>query len=367
MRADTLQHYRLTVLPLILKNVDDLNRLEFGGGIKNTQIIGLKTVWSGKLNDLRAVLWRQGQPMQVLDKTPVTDGSHTNSYSITFPTALSRRGDIVGADYYQFTGAYSGVRCTAVLWHNRKRSNLEGFPGDTDSIAREVNDAGEIVGNYIHNNHSPVSDSNDLPPGESGNHAFLISHGQVKTLWLGIAMGINNRGQIIGIQDEGDETNQRSKGVLWRHGRITFLKMQPTAINERGEIAGNKPLTEDTGRACLWRRGRTRLLCQQISHAYALNNQGQIVGEQESPHSTHTSRATLWHAGRNYDLNDCTPRPRGWVMEKAVGINDKGWIIGEGSIYRSLKDRIPSGQFTFLLTPLRGKRQALWHSGNGCS
>jgi uncharacterized membrane protein len=349
-RAHAPPRYRLTVLPLTVETNDVLDNIDFGGGIRDTQIVGLRTIQRGSLSDQWAALWRQSHPLRVLDRTPVTNDPQSNSYAITFPTDVNRRGIVVGAAYCRFSGAWSGSSCAAVLWRNGKRKNIPGFPGNTDSIALGINDLGVIVGNYTHNNHNPVNDMDDLPPGVGGNHAFLIRNGRVKNLWPGIALGINNRGWLVGVKDVGFDVSH-AKGVLWRKGRVTLLKMQPVAINERGEIAGNIPITEDTGRACVWRRGRVTFLSEQISHAYALNDRGAVVGERDDPASSHPARAALWRRGRAYDLNRCVGLPANWVLQSATGINDKGWIIGNGSIYKTPKDKQPAAYFSFLLTP----------------
>ena len=174
--------------------------------------------------------------------------------------------------------------------------------------------------------------------------------GHITRLWPGVARDINNQGWIVGVKDAGFNAS-RAKGVLWRNGHITLLSMQPVAINGRGEIAGNIPLTEDTGRACVWRRGRVTLLSKQISHAYALNDRGAVVGERADAALPHPSHATLWRQGRTYDLNRCVGLPANWVIQSAIGVNNQGWIIGNGGIYKTPKDKQPIRVFSFLLTP----------------
>lgn len=167
--------------------------------------------------------------------------------------------------------------------------------------------------------------------------------GRVKKLWPGLARGINNKEEIVGSGNGG--------GLLWQNGKITSLKMEPVAIDERTEIAGNILVTETTGKACLWRHGKLTRLSRQISHAYALNNQGQVVGQLGDDALPTPPCALLWQDGKTYNLNRCVSLPRGWVLEKALGINDHGWIIGEGSIYKTPKGKQAVKSFTFLLTP----------------
>ncbi len=344
--ADARPRYRMTVLPLLFPSLIEMDAKSlFGGGINSQgQIVGLITVRSGKLSSPRTALWQKGRSLQILDKTPITADQDDSNRSLTFPTSINTQAAVAGGHYYRFSGAYSGGGGMAYVWRCRKMTLLRGFPMDSDSLALGINDIGEIVGNYTYNPHSPYPA--DPPPEDSvfGKHAFLIRAGHVLTLWPGIARSINNHGQIVGTRDGGDYTQYRDRGVLWRKGHITLFQMQPVAINERGEIAGNIPLTEDSDKACLWRKGRITRLSHGPSHAYALNNHGQVVGEQ-------ANQAVVWQFGRTDNLNRCVLLPKGWHLESALGINDKGWIIGEGSIHASPKNRGTVRHFTFLLTP----------------
>src|SRR3984893_14491645 len=59
----------------------------------------------------------------------------------------------------------------------------------TNTVARGINDAGQIVGSYV--------DSSGI------SHAFLYSGGTYTTLPAGAATGINDYGQIVGYGDYG--------------------------------------------------------------------------------------------------------------------------------------------------------------------
>jgi len=366
--ADAPPRYKMTVLPLSVGGHDQLDNFDFSGGIKGTYILGTQTVHKGRLSDERAALWQQGHPVRLLDTTPLTPHDPSSSlYASLTPTALNRRGECVGYSYYTFSGAGgSGHSATACFWRAGQstklpgdyrivgRADLAGFPPDTDSAALAINDSGQIVGSVTYNPHRLTVD--DPPASIAGTHAFLRRKGKIRLLWPGIALGINNRGWIVGIKDTSDDlTSSDVRGILWRNGHTTLFKMQPVAISESGEIAGNIPLTEDNSKAFLWQRGRVTRLSKQISHAYALNNRQQVVGELGSEAKPFPTHAVLWQDGRTYDLNHCVALPKGWVLDKAIGINDHGWIIGEGRVYKTPKSRKATRTFTFLLTPNQRK------------
>ncbi|MBD0345012.1 MAG: DUF3466 family protein [Coleofasciculus sp. Co-bin14] len=79
------------------------------------------------------------------------------------------------------------------------------------------------------------------------------------------------------------------------------------------------------------------------SYAYAINNLGKIVGYSTIGNSV--SRAVLWEKGSIKDLNSLIPSNSGWELNKARSINDKGQIVGSGTI---------NGRtHAFLLTPVK--------------
>ncbi len=354
--GNTPPRYTLTMLPLEPTNFDQVNSVHVSGGISGTRVVGMTLVHHGWLTDARAAIWQKGRGLRLLDTTPFAPANpHLSLPSSSFltPTALNRFGAVVGYSEYSFTGAWSGRGGNACLWPPGSTTHLAGyfpsaanalagFPQDTDSSAVAINDHGDITGSVIFNNHDKTP--NDNPPASiAGTHAFVWHRGKVRLLWPGTARGINNHGWIIGLRDLGDGEDSHIRGVLWRSGRVTLLKMHPSAVSDSGTIAGSLPVSANVTHACVWSRGRLTLLSPQNSQAEAVNNRGQIVGA--------IKRATLWQQGRTYDLNRCVTLPKGWVLTSAVGISDQGWIIGEGTIVPAPESKVPPRTFTFLLTP----------------
>lgn len=352
--ADAPPRYRLTVLPLPFSGYNEVDTPDSGGGINASgQIVGEFSVRAGGLRDNRVALWQRGRPLRILDKRPVTRENTESNRDFLYATAINARGEVVGVRTVTFSGAYSASYSTAcILWDGRLNCLLQGFPSDPDtaSAALGLNDRGDVVGGFVYDNTTADQVDSSAPPGTEYRHAFLRRDGRIRPLWQGVARGVNDRGEIVGVEDAGPD-DTRAVGVLWRNGHVTRLPMQPVAINQGGEVAGNVPLTEETGRACVWRRGRVSLLSGRASRAYALNDRGAIVGEQDDERSRHVGRAALWRGGQALDLNRCAARPRGWVLTAALGINDRGWIIGQGSFFKSPGDKAPADTFTFLLTP----------------
>ncbi|TMK68840.1 MAG: HAF repeat-containing protein, partial [Actinobacteria bacterium] len=132
------------------------------------------------------------------------------------------------------------------------------------------------------------------------------SSGTVKERWvvrdLGTLPGfrdcqatmINDRGQVVGWCNAGAV----SHGFLWQHGKTTDLgptqMFRGPAINEHGLVLG----TGSKG-AFLWRDGR-RIWLGPGTDAVAINDRGEVVGDRRTPSAE--SRAFLWQNGKLVDL-----------------------------------------------------------------
>jgi probable HAF family extracellular repeat protein len=158
------------------------------------------------------------------------------------------------------------------------------------------------------------------------------------------AWDINDRGQVLG--------SLNGKAVLWDH-RIphqlnTLVQTQGSAValNNLGEIIGTFAVDPDadgnsTTHAFLLRGAVLTDLGAISSQSFAhdINDAGQIVG-------TSDGRAVVWLNGKLVDLNSITAGlSDSLVLTDAVGINQKGQIVGDG--YDSEK----SQRFVFILTP----------------
>jgi probable HAF family extracellular repeat protein len=135
------------------------------------------------------------------------------------------------------------------------------------------------------------------------------------------ATSINNRGQISGIQNPGEQA------VLWENGAATPLGSyftRPTRINEAGHVVGYR--TGEGGNVpLLWRDGQEIELGLAGTYPWDINNRDQIVGYYGGPR-----RAFLYDNGQIQDLTNLLPPDSGWVLTSAHAINDSGQIVGAG-------------------------------------
>ena len=99
--------------------------------------------------------------------------------------------------------------------------------------------------------------------------------------------------------------------------------------------------------AVLWKNGDVTdlgtLHGDRFSNAYAINSQGQVVGEscpQSCENHLH-DRAVLWENGSIFELNSLiTNRHSGLKLTIAFAINDRGEIAGIGTPPRCLFDTV---------------------------
>jgi len=159
------------------------------------------------------------------------------------------------------------------------------------------------------------------------------------------AYAINNHGTAIGnIYDKGG----KYRAFVWdeAHG---LRRIGPSegfsaalAINQAGDIL----MQDFPDDIVLYRDGAPKRLAlsdkRPAAHPKALNNCDAIVGSY-GPFGD-ADRAFVWSEAMGFrDLNDAIGEHKGWVLQMATGINEKGEIVGWGE-----KNREDAG---FLLVP----------------
>jgi len=190
----------------------------------------------------------------------------------------------------------------AVVWEpSGEVRQLPPFPGDPDSAATAINDAGQAVG---------ISGVCDVAVGAtSARHAlFWDSNGQVFDMHnLGghswnTPMDLNNQGVAVGFANAADlppvDGQPPADPVPFYWSKETVVMRELPLLS--GDVNGV---------------------------AYGINNLGQAVGASNDPDGT--VRAVLWQDGKVFDLNQqilALNSPLFLVL--AQGINDRGEITG---------------------------------------
>jgi probable HAF family extracellular repeat protein len=221
-----------------------------------------------------------------------------SSSSYSSAHAVNRMGQIVGESSTNSTGSV----IHAVLWDNGTNVDL-GVLGGTYSSANAINNSGTIVGE------SSVE-------GTTNTHAFIYTNSMVPLGTLGgdysTAKSINDAGVVVGESTEvaGGVTNLQA--FMYQNGSMTSLRAQAAASGADS------------------------------SSASAINNLGQIVGYLGFGQ---LNQAFLFDGTNMLNLIQYIPPWSGFTnLSSADGINDKGQIIGSGTL--------TNGDYHgFLLTP----------------
>ena len=278
-------------------------------------------------------------------------------------SAINSSGQVVGYSLLPVAGIVEN----AFNWQSSQMQNL-GTLGGLRSRALDINDSGEIAG-YAQN-----SNGNYLPAVWAGNSITALP-----TLGgaAGSAVAINNAGIAAGASITAAGA---SHAVIWSGGTANDLGTLGGTysfaydINQSGIVAGTAFDSANKEKACLWNSGRTIDLSSvsggyftaargvndsgQVilwgmpigatsnhatfwdgdpqnsaidlgtlggseSWAYALNNNGYVVGSASTPRDSET-HAFVWDGSEKTDLGTLP----GGYFSSAFGINDQGIIVG---------------------------------------
>jgi probable HAF family extracellular repeat protein len=256
-----------------------------------------------------AFRWRRGTMVRLVPSDD-TGGS--------VATDVNGRGDAVGCLEHGL--------CRATLWRDGSTIDL-GMPAGTSSSADAVNGRGQVAGSAD----GPARFTQAFR-WEDGAFTFLGTLGGLTSF----AHGMNEQGSVVGSAELPDRLH---RAFLWRDGVMTNLgtlggiASVAMDVNERHLVVGSARLPDDTDHACAWHEGVIQdlgtLEGDRDSRAMAVNRSGHAVGVS---YGQKASRAVLWQRGRAVDLNQRIRPGTGWLLAEAFDINDRGWIVGTGSL-----------------------------------
>jgi probable HAF family extracellular repeat protein len=146
------------------------------------------------------------------------------------------------------------------------------------------------------------------------------------------AMDINENGQVVGVSAD---SAGRIRVVLWDNGTIRDLGLPPNPryvgrdwhafINNHGQIAASTA----TGQGFFWNDGHVRALgtLGGTIEVAGLNAHGEVVGTAVT--GAGEQHVFVWSESRG--MLDLGTGPHGFSDARAVGINDRGDIVGIGA------------------------------------
>lgn len=313
----------------------------YANGINDKgQVVGYFTTPNGtnpngtKRETKRAFVWADANQNGISDPgemqllTPLSSMTSRDSEA----EELNAQGQVVG---YSIDAA---GRKRAVLWQNGTVIDLGTLGGDT-AHAYAINNTGKIVG------YSKNSQGNDKAtawnvgiPGVTNIASRLPNECQ--------ALDVNNLGNVAGMC-----ILSLSQYEAWYYGS-SYIRSQSTGINDNNQTVGWSELTGNTTRA-FWidlNVGTTSLSrlgpssdstnSSDSTKAHEVNELGKIVGEMTIGSQQF---AAIWDINavilNNREeaiatkLNDRTSAAHfGWNLQSAKDINDKGQIVGHGTL-----------------------------------
>jgi len=303
--------------------------------------------------EMHAVLWFRGQKFDI--GTPGLGGPNSAAFSVNefgqsvgqAETSASNAEDFCGFNAYGFP---SSTACRPFLWQDgvmRKLPTLGGHNG----FANSINNRGVVAG-------IAETDATDPTPGCPVNQfePVVWEKGKIHSLPPysgdsdGVAAQVNDNGEVAGASGTCGAFNPLSglylvenHAVVWQNGRAIDLgNLGPNglpgagnhacAINNRGQAVGHTTSNKSTV-AFIWTRetGMRSLGTLEgdfVSLALGINDEGVVVGASIGPGFS-TLRAFLWKKGVMTDLNTVVDaNPANLYLLQGVSINFRGEITG---------------------------------------
>ena len=221
------------------------------------------------------------------------------------------------------------------LWQEGKVTQLPLLPGYTKVEGKGLNNRSQIAGTASAN--------------FDKSRAVLIQNGIAydldpsATYPYTTAVGINDMGQIA--VNELAAAGYPVRALLWTpstpNGTVGSM-VELSASSEGQTIAkainGSGVVAVDGRTPFLWKEGkRTDIGVSPIS----INKLDHVVG-------FHDSQPCLWRDGKTIALTDLFPPNTSWKLVHITGINNRGQISGDGTIY---PDSAGSADRAFVMTP----------------
>lgn len=281
----------------------------------------------------------QGAPKYRVEVLPKIDG--TASFNAV---ALNNRGDITGY-------SENGLSSRSFIY------NKDGFSflpqSGSFSLPVDINNRGQVLYN------ATASDGHTQPFLYGSQGALNISPGSGAS---GMGRALSSSGHVAGsFADRLFYYDGRSSRYLDIHLEDT-RGLIPTGLNRDGTIVGRALVSGEATQGFIYRNGRASFL-DGLSDAYAVNNLGQILGQDGRGYLVRngdgsnvylgfyasgqlnqrgwvvgsalvdgTLHAFVHRDGESVDLNRLLAGPDAarWTLTGGTDINDRGQIIGTG-------------------------------------
>lgn len=257
----------------------------------------------------------------VYEKGQIRGLGQLNGLTATEAFDINDHGQIVG-----YASTREGFPVRPFLYDQGHLKDLNPDPNPRNfGYAHAINESGLVTGRI--NTQSFVHDGTQLRFIPFGNEVLSS-----------IPRGINDHGVVVGFA-ELEEFHSRA--FVWDGTSVTLLPVPPDAwdwtiegsdINNAGQI-----LVQTNERAFLYEGGAYQDLGSlrgSNTYASAINEKGWVTGSSEVGPAPYPYHAFVWRNGRMRDLNDLLDpaTAQRWDLHSATDINDRGQIIGNGTV-----------------------------------
>src|ERR1017187_3466171 len=309
----------------------------------NSIVSGLSTVADGTQH---AVLWYQGRIIDV--SKPGLLGPNSGAFGINPSGQAAVLAESLAKDpkNENFCAYGTGLKCLPFFWQGGMMTPLPLLGGNNGSIGN-INNRGEVVG-IAENGNSDPDCPHTVSPSGTGPHVLDFEavvwgprQGEIRVLrplphyTVGVALWINDLGEAVGAS-----------------GTCANTGLPPLAFGPHAVIWERDGTAHDLGNL-----GGT------ANMGLSINNQGQVVGastltDKSMPTESH---AFLWtkETGKMRDLGTLS----GDTASAGLGINDGGDVVGascdadgnpraylwRNGVMTDLNTLVPAGSPLFLL------------------
>lgn len=282
----------------------------------------------------------------------------------SYATAINDRGQVVGQ-----SGNSQTQNEHAFIYSQANLLMIPPLSGDNAIAVTDINESAYVVGNSVDTRNftgnnpliyrngltNPIDGIHDAIPyainnfstivgGQQGFGGFVTRNGKVTYLESNtIAYDVNNGGDVVGMTAD-------EKAFIYRHGKLIEIgtvhpedrQSAAYGVNDRSEVVGYSAQESiDDGQAFFYRKrtgmvGLGRLKDNDAySVAVGVNDCGHVVGFSGSNFNFYDIAglsAFIFANGRMTDLNAVAATPSGVTITAASQINNRGQIVGRGSI-----------------------------------
>ncbi|MDG3002597.1 hypothetical protein [Paludisphaera mucosa] len=276
-------------------------------------------------------------------------------------TAINDQGQVVGVSYNAEDGRFrygrdGSVEAPRFQSEGGGRSFLYqgGSMGPATSlggIAMDINDRGQVVGGeyrtsinesgrYVGATLSSIGSYSDATTGSSPTH-------------MSMAYGINDQGTVVGGQVvDNPFTGYSVFPSVLRDGKLTYLYRSPDPSSRAGSFDGRAVDVNNKDQALV--NVVTDATGLRSSYLYDINAKSRVdltalpggagkFGVALNDFGQVVGNGFLYDGSTIRMLTDLLGTPGGWSSLNATDVNDSGWIVGQGTI--------DGQQHAFLMTP----------------